>query len=42
MSQFGFETNEFQMFTDVRVQKLTFKAHTFFGSSKEYTGLLKN
>lgn len=30
------------MFTDVRVQKLTFKAYTFFGSSKVYTLLLKN
>lgn len=30
------------MFTDVRVQKLTFKAYTFFGGSKVYTVLLKN
>lgn len=42
MSQFGFETNVFQMFTDVRVQKLAFKAYTFFGNSKVYTILLKN
>ena len=30
------------MFTDVRVQKLTFKTYTFFGSGKVYTVVSKN
>lgn len=40
--QLDFETNLFQMFTDVRVQKLKFKTNTFSGNSKVYTVYLKN